>query len=657
MWAEPHDIYFSACVKEPELATFTWCDCDASEPTKWKPAPTILVTTGKGTHAYWVVNQPITVEQAVRWSKLATLANQGDPKVCEPQRNMRLPGSYNAKYKPPRPCKVSFVSDRLSYDPEELEDALIAAVIADVWQDGNRHTMALATAALLSRAGWSRKRTIHVVTCIMEMADDDDTRDRINAVVGTYDRSEAGETVSAAELRDALQAKNYRILLECLGVTARDGDIILEGVKIGKAATIQRDIADMVLEPKDWAALDGTLARWDGSIWRPVHGDMLVSIIFRLLCRLREVKDGIEQEFSPTAALSKAIKDVVVGELMANELLPPEGDYLPVKNGILDLNTLSLEPHGKEHRFRCILPVEYDPEALCPTWEQFLLEAAPGESEFLQEFAGYCLSSGNPWQRMVWVYGPSGTGKSTFLQAISDLFGPACVAVKSEQISDYSIASLAPAMVAVCSELSTRLLRTASLKSLVSGDTIVGRHPYGRPFSISFRGKFIWASNNLPPVDEAEGLWRRIVVVPFNQIPVRIDPLISQKIRAELPGILNWMLRGRIRVEGYMAAGDWPLPQAVIDTVAEYKESADTFASFARDELILDEESVVTARDLYRRYNFWSGDRGYRPEPFGPTFWRSLRNAGLTPVDSPVLLNGRLTRVWRGAKLAPEIFN
>src|SRR6185437_6463239 len=140
----------------------------------------------------------------------------------------------------------------------------------------------------------------------------------------------------------------------------------------------------------------------------------------------------------------------------------------------------------------------------------------PAAASFIQEFAGYCLRQGNPFERMLWLYGPSGTGKSTVVKTLLRLFGDAGVAVNIDRITEYTVASMAAARVAVCTEMSPSMLKTISLKALVSGDPVQGRHPYGRPFDVSYRGKFICASNSLPPVDEGEGLWRRLALVPFS---------------------------------------------------------------------------------------------------------------------------------------------
>ena len=53
---------------------------------------------------------------------------------------------------------------------------------------------------------------------------------------------------------------------------------VREGEKIGVEHTIQRDLSDYVVATRDWAAADGALAHWNGTIWERGHSESLVSL-------------------------------------------------------------------------------------------------------------------------------------------------------------------------------------------------------------------------------------------------------------------------------------------------------------------------------------------------------------------------------------------
>lgn len=657
------NVFFGVCPRRAsdrtvDVATNVWCDVD-STPPEWEevgtinavvPRPTAIVNSGRGRHLYWVLSEPIAAAEAVRLARLAVLAFKGDFACCEPKRVMRLPGTYNMKYSPKRPVELEHLGKK-RYTAEDLEHRLLVAVVSPHWLPGARHELALALGAVLARADWTVERAKKLVHVLCKETHDGEEVDRQSAVLGSIERRTEGGVVSAAALRDALTPTGWRILLQGLGITNRDGDILYEGNVIGRKETIERDVVNLVLAEKRWAYAEGTLVRWSGTHWARATTEELMSHCFNLLAQMSIIQHGDARMLPPKAALARSISSVTSGSLMATIMDPMDPYSVPLENGVLDTRTVEISESIPEVRNRWVMPVEFDADATCPLWEGFIAEAAPDASSLLQEWAGYLLMGSNPWQRMLWLFGPSETGKSTFINAISNILGPSAVAISTDRIHEYTAASVADKRAAVCTEVPPTILRTPTLKGLVSGDPVVGRHPYGKPFTVAFGGKIVWASNTLPPVDQGEGLWRRIVVVPFTQVPKSIDPMLGRKLKDEISGILNWALVGLRRVLSY-TDGDvpsWPLPTYAQDTVDEYRESADLFTQFAEEEFVFDAAKSEKSAEIYRRYSGWSKDRGLTPIPYGPPLWRELRRQGLSPHAKRV--DGVLERRWLGASL------
>jgi putative DNA primase/helicase len=64
-------------------------------------------------------------------------------------------------------------------------------------------------------------------------------------------------------------------------------------------------------------------------------------------------------------------------------------------NGTVDLQTGELRPHRREDLITKLAPVQYDPDADCPTWWEFLKRIFDGNFtliEFLQKATGYALT-------------------------------------------------------------------------------------------------------------------------------------------------------------------------------------------------------------------------------------------------------------------------
>src|SRR5262249_57607799 len=68
---------------------------------------------------------------------------------------------------------------------------------------------------------------------------------------------------------------------------------------------------------------------------------------------------------------------------------------LNVNNGAIDLRTGALHPHQRDDLCTKIVPIDYDPEATCPRWEQFLREIFLEDDDlirFIHKAIGYSLT-------------------------------------------------------------------------------------------------------------------------------------------------------------------------------------------------------------------------------------------------------------------------
>lgn len=92
---------------------------------EYSTAPSIVVNSGGGLHPYWLLCQSLDLQTAyddarVLLRRLAySVAAIVDTSVSEPARVLRIPGSLNFKYDPPRPVIVEQISDA-RIDPANL---------------------------------------------------------------------------------------------------------------------------------------------------------------------------------------------------------------------------------------------------------------------------------------------------------------------------------------------------------------------------------------------------------------------------------------------------------------------------------------------------------------------------------------------------------
>lgn len=623
--------------------------------------PSAMVMSGHGLHIYHVLSELVQVEYGVRLTKLAALAFNGDTAVCEPQRIMRLPGSVNVKYQTdPKECYV-INSSWDQYSPQDIEERLFAATVAKHWVDGQRHQLSLAIGALLSRADWDLERAERVIEHLCDFKRDTERVDRLYAVRGTYNRRLNGDLVSSALLRDLLD-KDFKRLVECLGIRSRDGDLLYKDEVFGKLVTVTKNLVTLVINNvTGWSWAEGVPVKWKGDHWHHYDDDVLRRDIFDVFSDVKVIQANEEVEFNPRVGDASAVMQIFKGHCKINELGDPREDIVPVINCVVEIPSMRTRPHEQSDFNRFVLPVTYDPDAKCPTWERFLMEAVNGDMTmyaFLQEWVGYCLRLGNPRQKMLWIQGKSGTGKSTFLKTIYAMFGQAAVPITPNDLNDQVIAAICHAHVAVCSEISRRQLQTRRINEMVTGDVIKGRFLYGRQFDARFRGKIMWASNSFPPVDEGEGLWRRLITVPFEVQPKVEDAYLPNKLLEELSGILNWALEGLKRVIDYDKAGYWPVPQSAIELLIAYRESAELMEQFRDDCLEMGPMFTSVVDEVYMLYKTWAETHGHRPLACDATWLNEMRRIGMSRGSEPLRLkNGGSKRTFKGGKLREFVFD
>ncbi|MBI5845719.1 MAG: hypothetical protein HZB23_13740 [Deltaproteobacteria bacterium] len=300
-----------------------------------------------------------------------------------------------------------------------------------------------------------------------------------------------------------------------------------------------------------------------------------------------------------------------------NGMVNMEADYLEFKGKSRDV----LLPHDPKYGSRVQLPVEYDPEATCPRWEQFLQEIFPTSPEraaLLQLFSGYVLLPHTKFEKALFLFGTGANGKSTVISVLEKILGPenVCTVSLSELSRPFSVLSLQNKLLSVASEMETKEAQsTEVLKKVISGDSISGEEKFGKRIEFKSCVKFMFAMNNPPAVsDKTEGFKRKILVLYFDQrIPdSKMDRgLVEHLVREESAGIFAWMVMGAAILN--KKGGFLNLGKIVENDTNSFMHTLNPLLDFLDEKTHLDPEASVPSDDFYRAYKAWSEDSGLRP--------------------------------------------
>lgn len=332
-----------------------------------------------------------------------------------------------------------------------------------------------------------------------------------------------------------------------------------------------------------------------------------------------------------------------------------------VQNGTIDLRTGILRDHARSDYLTQLAPIDYDPSALAPTWEQFLFRAMADDQElvtFLRRLVGYTLTGKTNEQCLAFHHGHTGgNGKSTFLGAVRDLMGEyACAAPRTllfegragAQPHPTELARLYGKRLATCSEVPEEVeIAEAKVKDLTGGDVLPVRRMNENFWDLHPTHKLHMAGNHKPIVKGTDGgIWRRIRLVPWLvMIPEHErDGDLPAKLRAELPGILAWAVMGCLEWQ----QGGLRAPADVVDASNAYRGESDLMADFF-GALVFEPNAVIAASTIYAKYETWARTVGLHVLS-AVSFGRRLRTKGASAKT--FRLHGKPTRGWHGVRFA-----
>lgn len=298
---------------------------------------------------------------------------------------------------------------------------------------------------------------------------------------------------------------------------------------------------------------------------------------------------------------------------------------------VLDLATWSTVPHSPTHYATSKLPFDYDPTATLPEWDTFLLHLP--HAAFMRRFAGYCLTPETKYEIALWLWGPPGGGKSTYIEALCAMLGAkACVLGLGEiERSQFALGQLPGRNLAISTEMPSRIVKSANIiNAIISGELIPIERKYVNPYTIRPHAKIIWGMNVLPQIgNEGMGIFRRVLPIHFPSVPEPDrDPRLKEAILRSPMAVANWALGGLRDVQQNHSL---QVPLELLGARDEYKEHNDLTLCFVNEACEREAETRVKTTFLYSKYRDWTTRSGYRAVSLR-NFVHDLDRLGFTNV-------------------------
>ena len=395
----------------------------------------------------------------------------------------------------------------------------------------------------------------------------------------------------------------------------RDALRIAPGIKI-KPKDYTRAVCNIIQKINqeigfEFAHSNGIAYIYNEGYWQKITDDQMFELI-----RYTAIESQVpSQVYDNSDWIISTIKELLAKGRRSTEDPSTETTVINFKDKTLKIEkdgSIKEYNHEKDDFLKYKLSYNYDGQADCPKWKKFLsqvirkpdskgraifkAEPLPEEIDHetinvIQEYIGYCFSKSFRYEKMLVCTGGGSNGKSVFFNVIEALIGKANMSTLD--LASINVSSLRVGMenklVNFSSEIgNTKDLNFDLVKKIVSGEPILINPKYLQPYETRSYGKLIFNGNSLlQKVEHSTAFFRRFIIVNFlckiEGENIKYD--LTDELKTELPGIMNWAIEGlqRLNKNGFTKS------RQIEKTVKDYQAYMDNVHHF------LDEFNIYPA--------------------------------------------------------------
>lgn len=335
-------------------------------------------------------------------------------------------------------------------------------------------------------------------------------------------------------------------------------------------------------------------------------------------------------------------------------------NFIPLANGVFNLDTKELLPHDSKYRFTYQFPVRYIPDAQCPNTEAFLKQVLTEEQvTVVQEWMGYYFYRLYSQKKAIIFVGEGDTGKTTLLETIIHLIGKnniSSVSLHKMSSDKFAAAHLYKKHGNIVDELSAQDVKdTGNFKIATGGGSISGEYKFGNQFSFQNFSKLTFACNRIPDVADFddEAYFNRWMIVRFGspiekKIPNFIATLTTEEERS---GLFNYAIIG---LERLLSQGQFSYYKNAVETKMEMMRSGSSIAIFTAEQIEQEAGKEMSKAEMYDAYTDFCNVRGLSTETmdmFGKKFLFYVSYAAEGLIYDTTSSKGKRVRGWRNVRV------
>lgn len=358
----------------------------------------------------------------------------------------------------------------------------------------------------------------------------------------------------------------------------------------------------------------------------------------------------------------RAISDALKLYCYSDEL-PLRDNEIHLLNGTLKTDgTFTAEKFFCRNRLNVSYQV-FEHEAYYPEYFlAFLLDLLDTKDiDTLQEYLGYCLIPSTKGQKMLFMIGNGGEGKSRIGVVLQEIFGKNMLTGSFQRIETdrFFRYNLQNKLIMVDDDMQlSALVSTGNIKNLITAEIPIDVEAKGEQSrSARIYARFLCFGNGSPKAlyDKTDGFVRRMIILttkpkPNNRID---DPFIAEKFIAEKEKIFRWIFDGLQRLirNNY----HFTISDKTKSNIAEALSDNCNIIEFLHDEKVvaMGDEYRVTGTNLYAAYLCWCGENALtalKRDTFISYLKTNQKKFGISYDCNIINEHGKRVRGFKGIK-------
>ncbi len=669
------------------------------------PLPSAVVDSGGGYHAYWLFDEPITIDSdysrklwqyyQAAWVDLMG----GDDGAKDLARVLRVPGTLNVKpaYAPDYPTVEILHLDPshvfYAYDLADMVPPMPKPVTSNGHYtaplNGQKGDGEHWLQKYINQSGGRNQRGVYLATQLRDDGLTQSEAERVMlryaaAVTGQkadpYPESEALKTLTWAYAQPArrpatsMNKSNFRIVEhgndkpQSVATNGQHPLLQFEPTDEGNAEAVWSLHSDTYRYVTQWGWLYYTGTHWEREGALEQLGFTIVEVLRerRVQAVKAEYEAMITASKTNTARVNACVAALQKHAFTTVDEFDNELHLLNCRNGVINLTNGHLIAHPDcAAQFTYCIPIEYDPNANYTPWIDFLKQVVGGGDEvidWLQLAVGYSLTGDTREECLFYIWGPSRSGKGTFTETLGVLLGaPLAVEIdfrtfaangNNADAQNFALAPLKPSRIVFASESGKyQQLDDQKIKVATGGNNI--NCAFKGKTHFSYKPMFkLWLSSNERPrgdVDD-DAIWGRLRVIEFpNSHLGHEDKSLKQRLKDKemLISVLTWAVEGAAM--WYESSNGLVTPDMVQHATQKSRDELDVVQQWLDECAEENPQGFTSNTGLRLSYEKWCNENGYKPLG-AKMMGHTLRKKGYAS-DKMKRIGGTVHRGWEGFTL------